>query len=282
MNYFELKLFIASKLNNFYKPSEIETFIKLILQELWNLKPIDFISNEIIFDNSKIKTIEKIIAQLQQYKPIQYILGRTFFYNSYIEVNQNVLIPRPETEELVELILKENKYQHAKILDICTGSGCIAISIAKETQWNVYALDISPKAIEIARKNAKSNNVDIYFYQLDFLKKQLWQIFKQNQFDIIVSNPPYVLQSQKKQMHTNVLNYEPHLALFVDDNQPLIFYQAIAQFAIEYLTKNGTIYAEINENLGQKTAQLFKNNGFKNVEVLKDIRQKDRFIRAKF
>lgn len=281
MNFFEIKKYFVQKLTNFYNSREIDAFLKLILEDLWNIKSIDLISKDLIFDNIKITSIDKIIEQLQQYKPIQYILGKTFFYNCFIEVNENVLIPRPETEELTEKILKENNIENASFLDICTGSGCIAVSVAKEKKWMVYATDISAKAIETAKNNAISNNLNIFFSEIDFLNKKEWRIYENLKFDIIVSNPPYVQNNEKQQMEQNVLNYEPHLALFVEDDAPLIFYNAIASFAIEHLTNNGVVYVEINEKLGKQTADVFKLNGFKNLEILKDFRNKDRFIKVK-
>lgn len=282
MNFYQLKNYFIQKLSNFYNSTEIEAFLKLILEDLWNIKTKDIISKEIYFEQLKIKQIDNIIEPLQRYKPIQYILGRTYFYNSYIQVNENVLIPRPETEELVEIVLKDNTFDKANLIDVCTGSGCIAISIAKERNWQIYAVDISPQSIEIAQKNAISNNVQIYFEQLDFLNTGNWKTFENQKFDIIVSNPPYVLNSQKNQIQKNVLDYEPHMALFVEDNQPLVFYTALASFAKKFLNKNGVVYAEINENFGNQTANLFKSLGFSNTEVLKDFRQKQRFIRARF
>jgi release factor glutamine methyltransferase len=264
---------------------------------------------------------ERVLAHLKKQKPIQYILGETEFYGLPFLVNENTLIPRPETEELVELIIKQNSKSEIppepkvngaklnsklKILDIGTGSGCIAIALKKNLpNSEVFAIDISEEALETAKKNAQINQVEINFIQADILKiNNLEQLPTSNSqlptsnfhlptsvfqlpssnfhlpttFDIIVSNPPYVRILEKQEINPNVLEYEPHLALFVEDEDALIFYRKIAQLALKSLSPNGRLYFEINQYLGKETVELIESFGFKNVVLHKDIYGNDRMI----
>ena len=221
------------------------------------------------------------MEELKKEVPIQYLLGKTHFYGLDFEVNENVLIPRPETEELVEWIINENKAidkkKKVKILDIGTGSGCIAISLAKNLpNAEVYAIDVSKKALETAKRNAISNNVEIIFMLKNVLELE---ILKSN-YDIIVSNPPYVRNLEKEEIKKNVLDYEPHLALFVEDNDALIFYRKIASLAQKNLLENGQLYFEINQYLGKEMTDLLEEMNFKNIELRKDIYDNDRMIKG--
>jgi release factor glutamine methyltransferase len=220
-----------------------------------------------------------IIDRLLNYEPIQYILGSTFFFGSDFIVDKHVLIPRPETEELVSWILeKVDTKQPIKILDIGTGSGCIAIILAKQiAQAEVYAMDVSTAALSIAKKNAEANGVVVQFIEASILEWQSQDMF----FDIIVSNPPYVRESEKEMMSPNVLNYEPHLALFVDNNNPLLFYKAIVEMSKINLTSEGLIYFEINEYLAEETKSLFSSTFFESVQLKKDIFSKNRMLCAR-
>lgn len=237
------------------------------------------------------KNLEKwnsIVNELKQEKPIQYILGETEFYGLRFLVNENTLIPRQETEELVELVIKESsqiEILNPKILDIGTGSGCIAISLAKNlTNSKVYALDVSDKALEIAKQNAMINEVEINFITKSILEvEDLGQLTTHNsqlttKFDIIVSNPPYVRNLEKEEIKKNVLAYEPHLALFVEDNDALLFYRKIAQLAKINLSENGKLYYEINQYLGKETVALLEDLGFKNIQLIKDVYGNNRMI----
>ena len=218
------------------------------------------------------------LKRLNNFEPIQYITGKTFFFNSYFEVNSFTLIPRPETEELVQLILSENSLNTPQIIDIGTGSGCIAISLAKELKSaSVSALDISAEALSVAQRNAVTNKVSVSFIELDFL---LQRDSIKNAFDIIVSNPPYVLESEIPEMRKNVLDHEPHLALFVEDNQALKYYDALLSFAKSNLKPNGYVYAEINEQKGLEMLALVSAYGFTNASVVKDRFNKDRIFKA--
>ena len=268
-----------TKLSSVYDEMEAENFFYLILENKKKLKRIDLALNpDLIFSNDEIENWNFILEQLQKEIPIQYILGTTSFYGLEFLVNENVLIPRPETEELVDWILKEAaQIQYNKILDIGTGSGCIAISLAKNLKnTQVFALDISGKAIETAKKNAKINVVDVFFINCNILETDDLN----QKFDLIVSNPPYVRNLEKAEIKKNVLDNEPHLALFVEDNDALIFYRKIAALAIKNLNLNGKLFFEINQYLASETINLLKDAGFKNIELRKDIYGNDRMIMA--
>ncbi len=275
----QYKLYFIAQLESLYDENEIESFFYIILENKNSLKRIDLALNiDLEFSKSDLIIWNNILNNLKLEIPIQYILETTSFYGLDFEVNKNVLIPRPETEELVGWIIKENTInENLKILDIGTGSGCIAISLAKNfLNSDVFAIDVSSSALEIAKKNAKINNVNI-----SFIKQDILEVDSLNQkFDIIVSNPPYVRNIEKHEIHKNVLDNEPHLALFVDDNNALIFYKKIAELATINLSENGQLFFEINQYLGKETVELLYNLGFINIELRKDIYGNDRMIRA--
>ncbi|MDR7371125.1 peptide chain release factor N(5)-glutamine methyltransferase [Flavobacterium aquidurense] len=270
------------ELSPFYDAYEAESFFYLILEDKHKLRQIDLaLNHELNFSENDFIVWESLLSQLKKEIPIQYLLGKTSFYGLDFEVNENVLIPRPETEELVEWIVNENgkadKTKKIKILDIGTGSGCIAISLAKNLpNAEVFAIDVSKKAIETAKRNAINNNVDVAFVLLDILKTEELQC----NFDIIVSNPPYVRNLEKEEIKKNVLEYEPHLALFVEDNDALIFYRKIAALAQKNLLGNGQLFFEINQYLGRETKDLLLKMNFKNVELRKDIYDNDRMMKG--
>lgn len=271
------------ELSGIYDVLEVESFFYLILEEKRKLKQIDLALNpDLVFSEEEIEDWSTLVTALKKEIPIQYLLGKTNFYGLDFEVNPNVLIPRPETEELVEWIIKENsnieKHKELKILDIGTGSGCIAISLAKNLpKAQVFAIDVSEGALATAKRNAVSNGVSVAFLHQNILETEdLMQ-----EFDIIVSNPPYVRNLEKEEIKKNVLDSEPHLALFVEDDDALIFYRKIAQLAKQNLVKNGSLYFEINQYLGRETVDLLENLGFKNIELRKDIYDNDRMIFCK-
>ncbi|GIQ56890.1 release factor glutamine methyltransferase [Flavobacterium collinsii] len=269
-------------LSPFYDAYEAESFFYLILENKHQLRQIDLaLNHELTFSEDDFVVWDFLLLQLKKEVPIQYLLGKTNFYGLDFEVNENVLIPRPETEELVEWIINENsggdKAKKIKILDIGTGSGCIAISLAKNiANAEVYAIDVSKKAIETAKRNAIQNKVEVTFILQNILETEA---LKHN-FDIIVSNPPYVRNLEKEEIKKNVLDYEPHLALFVDDNDALIFYRKIAELAKENLLQNGQLYFEINQYLGTEMTALLEKMDFRNIELRKDIYDNDRMMKG--
>ncbi|MDL2143127.1 MULTISPECIES: peptide chain release factor N(5)-glutamine methyltransferase [Flavobacterium] len=269
-------------LSPFYDAYEAESFFYLILEDKHQLRQIDLaLNHELAFSEDDFLIWDFLVLQLKKEVPIQYLLGKTHFYGLDFEVNENVLIPRPETEELVEWIINDNsggtKSKKIKILDIGTGSGCIAISLAKNLPHaEVYAIDVSKKAIATAKRNAVRNKVEVTFMLQNILETEE---LKHN-FDIIVSNPPYVRNLEKEEIKKNVLDYEPHLALFVDDNDALIFYRKIAELARENLLQNGQLYFEINQYLGKEMIDLLEKMNFNNIELKKDIYDNDRMIKG--
>lgn len=270
------------ELSPFYDAYEAESFFYLILEYKHKLRQIDLaLNHELTFSTADLVYWCSILEQLKKEVPIQYLLGKTNFYGMDFEVNENVLIPRPETEELVEWIINENsgidKSRRLKILDIGTGSGCIAISLAKNLpNAEVYAIDISKKALETAKRNAINNNVEVTFIYKDILELEL---LKDN-FDIIVSNPPYVRNLEKEEIKKNVLDYEPHLALFVEDNNALVFYKKIAALAQKNLKENGQLFFEINQYLGKEMSNLLESMNFRNIELRRDIYDNDRMMKG--
>jgi len=271
-----------SELSGLYPETEIQSFFNILIELKLNLSRIEVaLQPDLAISETTITFLQKAIAALKKNIPIQYITGETEFYGLKFNVNESVLIPRPETEELVDWILENSKPKtqnsKLKILDIGTGSGCIAISLAKNlSNTDVFALDISSEALKIAKKNALSNKVDIYFSEIDILNTPDLP----EKYNIIVSNPPYVRELEKELMQQNVLAYEPHLALFVKDNNPLLFYDRIADLANKHLSKKGSLYFEINQYLGNETVALLKQKGFQNIELKKDIFGVDRMIKA--
>ncbi|MDR2086855.1 MAG: peptide chain release factor N(5)-glutamine methyltransferase [Dysgonamonadaceae bacterium] len=270
--------FIRSQLRGLYPDTEIGSLSHLILEfvcqkdrhSLWLDKDKQLSAND-------RRRIEEIVAELKNFRPLQYITGETEFYGMIFNVDESVLIPRPETEELVEWIVNEES--PAAILDLGAGSGCIAVSLAKQLPFaSVYALDVSGKALEIAKRNAARNNVNVQFVLHD-----LFEDLPDNlpeQWDVIVSNPPYVTPAEKAKMSKNVLDYEPQQALFVPQDKPLLFYERIAAIASTCLKKEGSLYLETSSIYGKETAAMLKDKGFQTVELRKDISGRDRMIRA--
>ena len=272
--------FAFQELESLYEKNEIRSMIYSIIEHFtdYNLMKILTYKDELKVSESELLKINFAIKDLKKEKPLQQILGYCEFLDVKINLNHQVLIPRVETEEITQRIIQENKdRKNLKIADLCCGSGCIAIALKKAfPDANVYAYDISEEAIEQSKENANLNKEKIYFF-----KENIFQNKEKNQeFDIIVSNPPYVRESEKALMKNNVLLYEPHLALFVSDEDPLIFYKQILDFCNRNLAKNGKIYMEINENLAKETELLFKNFNYQ-TSVFKDIRGKDRLVFAK-
>jgi release factor glutamine methyltransferase len=272
--------FAYQELDSIYEKQEIRTMIHTIIEHFtdFNLMKILSQKDELRVSESELLKINFAIKDLKKEKPLQQIIGYTDFLDIRIEVNEHVLIPRVETEEIVQRIIIENKNKNPKrIADLCSGSGCISIALKKAfPQSEVYAYEISEEAIKKSIENAEKNKEKINFFKENILKSTE----KNQEFDIIVSNPPYVRECEKTLMRNNVLLYEPSLALFVSDEDPLIFYKHILEFCNRNLAKNGCVYMEINEFLGKETELLFKNKGYKTI-VYKDFKDKDRLVFAK-
>jgi len=263
-----------------YSLSEATVITDWIFESVINIKKSDLIKNTTL---SITKTahleITKRLREVLQHKPIQYVLGESWFYSIKLKVNEHVLIPRPETEELVQWIISVASHQPPaiSILDIGTGSGCISIALKKHLHAaSVTAIDISKDALALAKENATIQKTQIQFLQIDFLDETNWNALPM--FDIIVSNPPYIPKNEKDKLDKNVIEYEPHSALFVPDNEPLLFYEKIAAFGKEHLNYNGKIFVETHENYAEKSATLFKENIYRYVDLKKDMFGKERMI----
>lgn len=283
----ELKIFFQETLSPIYNDNqEVESFFNLLVEHFHQMKRIDISLNpDFIISENELESWKLAIDELKNEKPIQYIIGSTWFYGLKFEVNEHTLIPRPETEELVSWLLEsvENKQSEINIIDIGTGTGCIPISVKTELkEAKVFAIDISEKALKVANKNAENNNTKVNFILQNILElndlNSLSDFTKQ--FDIIVSNPPYVRHLEKQEIKKNVLDYEPHLALFVEDDDALLFYRKIAQLALINLKPNGYLFFEINQYLGKETVELLQQLGFINIILKKDIYGNDRMIRC--
>lgn len=291
----EFRIYFSTELSSIYPKTEIDTFFFLLIEEYLDLNRIDTVlKSDFKIGEEKLSLLKSALIRLKQEIPIQYILGKTEFFGYPFLVDRNTLIPRPETEELVEWIIKEvSSFQiqgatKLNILDIGTGTGCIPISLAKNIlNTTISALDVSADALKIAKRNAVLNSVDINFIETDILKtaslNNLSNKLTQSQniiFDVIVSNPPYVRELEKVEIQNNVLENEPHLALFVSDENPLIFYDKIADLAKKHLSKNGLLFFEINQYLGKETIVMLKQKGFRSIELRKDLFKNDRMIKA--
>jgi len=280
----EIQTIFHSELDSRYGTQEVTSFFSLLINHFLGLEKFVLILQPNLVVSKEDETLLfKALSELKQDVPVQYIIGETEFMDLKLKVLPDVLIPRPETEDLVRWILDDHQgKQHPslKILDIGTGSGCIAISLAKHiVNAKVSALDISRNALTIARSNAELNRVQIDFHQVDILDKTL-KITTESNFNMIVSNPPYVRELEKNEMHANVLNHEPEIALFVPDKDPLVFYKAIATFAEQHLVANGSLYLEINQYLGKAMLALLNEHNFKNIELGKDIFGNNRMMKA--
>ena len=268
--------FIQTELQEFYPPDEIRNILFRILESVCDMDRQSILlgKDKQLSLNQKNRILE-IVESLKEYRPIQYILGETEFYGLRFELSKDVLIPRPETEELVEWINSSIK-EPTRILDIGTGSGCIAVALAKNNPHvHVFALDISTEALNVAKRNAELNGVKIDFIRMDILKEK-----PDGYWDLIVSNPPYIVPSEKTAMLPNVLKYEPFSALFVPEENPLLFYERIAGLGLKNLTGSGTLFFEINPLYSSEMIELLKGKGYLDVELKKDISGKDRMIKG--
>ena len=275
-----------NELKDNYEQTEVMNIADLVLEKISGQEKADrFLHKEIFLSPEQVEELKKILSRLKQNEPVQYALEEAWFAGMKFKVNSSVLIPRPETEELVDWVLKVINYQYSmfniqcSILDIGTGSGCIPIALKKNLpEVGVSAIDVCSEAIFIATENAADHNTDIDFILMDFLNEEKW--YELGQFDIIVSNPPYIRQSEAKDMHERVKDFEPHIALFVPDNDALLFFKKLGDFAKTHLNPSGSLFVEINESLGKKVVSLFQLAGFLNVELKKDMQEKERMVRA--
>ncbi len=260
----DIEASLMNVLISLYGDREAQNIVKYLLPELKNISPEEF---------------QNILNRLSRHEPWQYIIGKEWFYDLEFKVTPATLIPRPETEELVYQILQENDQHEMNVLDIGTGTGCIPIVLKKNRQqWNVWACDISGDALSVARENADRNGVEVHFFQENILQPAE----RSEQWDVIVSNPPYIPVQEKKLMSDNVLKYEPHLALFVSDEDPLIFYRKIGEYALRHLNPSvGRLYFELNEFYAEATRKMLQNQGFKQVEIISDLMGKQRMLVAR-
>lgn len=275
----QTRSYLNQELRKIYPEGESTSMVRLILDHI-GYPTTECISNPHMEpDSATIVQINEIVSEIHTGKPIQYILGYTYFCDLKITLNKSVLIPRPETEEMVYKIIIHCFRPPIHILDIGTGSGCIALALKDRfKEATIYGLDVSRKALEVASENGVMNELDVNWIEKDIMREAT--LNGENGFDLIVSNPPYVLNSERAIMNDNVLDYEPVDALFVEDSDPLVFYRTIASFSKKQLNEKGTVWVEINERLGTETASLFEKAGFQHVTILKDIHEKERFIRA--
>ena len=276
----DIRAYLNDELSTLYPKSELRGFFYLIVEYVFSYNNTEaLMQSESHINSNDVKTIKRIVSSLKKESPIQQLLGYTWFYGHKFNVNKNVLIPRPETEELVDWILKDNP-AYKSILDIGCGSGCISISLALNSNLKMTSLEVSELALIQAKDNADKFMTPIKFIHADIFAKDT--IFKLDHFDIIVSNPPYVLESDKSMMANNVLQNEPHLALFVPDDNPIKYYNTIAEIATKRLNQNGLLYFEIHEQKGSEILKMLKDKGFTSVELKQDLQGKDRMVKAKW
>ena len=276
----DIRFYLAKELTGVYKEQEIRALAHIIIKTVTGITKLhQLYDSGYLLTSEEAQKIIEFTAELKTGRPVQYILGETIFYNCTIKVNSSTLIPRPETEELVDLVIKENKEYKGNIIDFGTGSGCIAIALSANLPFSsVTGVEISDDAISIARENAVLNNVNVSFIKSDIFNFDQEAVSKAG---IIVSNPPYVRNSEKVQMGRNVLDFEPHLALFVTDSDPLVYYKAILNLADKILLPEGRLYLEINENMGRSMIQLLESYEYTEIEVVPDINDKERIIKGR-
>lgn len=267
--------YFLSELTSFYSKDEAESMAFWSIHSVSNLSRSEYLlASNTLLSAQDNNLYQDIVSRLKKHEPLQYVLGESEFYGLTMKVNSDCLIPRPETEELVSWILKHN---FKNVVDIGTGSGCIAITLAKYSDAQITAYDVSSDALNIAKENAKLNQVNVEFVKHDIFE----EIDLKKSFDLIVSNPPYVLVSEKKLMNRNVLDYEPHLALFVSDDDALLYYQRIIEFSKAHLTNEGLLFFEINEQKGLEIKKLLEKNEFTDILIKKDMQGKNRMVKAR-
>lgn len=285
----EARTVLTKELSKVYDNDELRNIIELVIEHITNMPRAEQAKNKVPYLTcTQLENLDEITERLKKNEPVQYVLGEAWFAGMKIKVNKNVLIPRPETEELVDWIVKESQKlnpdsyrdKSQNIIDIGTGSGCIPITLKKKLpEANVSAVDVCSEALFTATENAIELNAEVHFLLLDFLDEEKWK--ELGQYDIIASNPPYVKQSEIDTMHERVKEFEPHLALFAPGNDALLFYKKLSGFSIDHLKAGGSLFVEINEALGEQVVNMFRSAGFPNIELRKDMQGKDRMIKAK-
>ena len=284
----EARTVLTKELKNVYESDEVRNIIELVIEHITNMSRAEQVKNKVPYLTcTQLEDLDAITERLKKNEPVQYVLGEAWFAGMKFKVNKNVLIPRPETEELVDWIVKESQKSNPEsfrdksqnIIDIGTGSGCIPITLKHQLpEANVSAIDVCSEALFTATENAIKLNTEVDFTLLDFLDEEKWN--ELHQYDIIVSNPPYVKQSEINTIHERVKEFEPHLALFVPDNDPILFYKKLSDFSMKHLNAGGKLFVEINEALGEVVSNLFRSAGFLNVDLKKDMQGKDRMVMA--
>lgn len=275
-----IRQYFTDRLQSLFSASEIRFMFQEALMVRLNLTKSELIlSDTLRLSESDLLYFRSIVKRLLNNEPYQYIVGSTIFYDLRIKCDARALIPRPETEELVDWIVKDaGEKKHMRILDVCTGTGCIALALKSVfTESNIQATDISEDALNLAQLNATENDLQIELFQMDVLKEQLPETMN---YDIWVSNPPYIPEEDKEQMHPNVLAYEPHLALFVSNDDPLVFYRRIGEMGLMYLKNGGKLYFEIHEKQGHAVCDLLQTLGYRSVELRKDLQGRERMVGA--
>jgi release factor glutamine methyltransferase len=277
----EFRSALKDTLQDFYSNSELDQLAKSLLMSRMNLNSTAYLlASEAEVSDEVLEQLRSDVQRLSMHEPLQYVLGNTSFYGLEIQCNSAALIPRPETEELVDWVLSEVQLPSCALIDLGTGTGCIPLAIkAKRPSWQVSAIDVSEDALALARTNALSLVLDVHFEAADLLKDFSDLAIKDN-LNVVISNPPYIPNADAMSMLPNVLNHEPHLALFVPDSDPLLFYRRIVAFSEQYLEKEGYVFVEIHEDLSDETIQLFHQAGFANIELRKDLQGKPRMIKA--
>ena len=279
----EVKSYFSSKLANKFSRTEIKLIVKLIVIKRLSINSLSYFNAvDIRFSESDLLYFRNVANRLLDNEPFQYVLGEVEFYNLELNIDERALIPRPETEELVDWLIESvKKNDTPRILDLCAGSGCIALALKSTIKdAEIVAVELSQSALDLIEDNCEKTELVVDFQKMDVLDKEGYSLFEEASFDIWVSNPPYIPEVDKAMMHENVLDYEPHMALFVDDEDPLLFYRIIAEQAQTYLKPGGWLYFEIHEGLAEKMHGMLHDLQFVNIELRKDLQEKDRMMRA--
>lgn len=278
-----VKEYFKDRLKELFTESELKSMIREAVMERLNLSSADYLlSDDRFLSESDLLYFRSIVKRLQANEPFQYIMGHTPFFGLELRTDKRALIPRPETEELVQWVTEEfDQNGHYQMMDLCTGSGCIALALKSHfTNSDVIGMDLSMDAFQLAQENGSQLDLAVEWLNLDATDQEAYKIFKENSFDCWISNPPYIPQRDKLEMRANVLDHEPHMALFVENDDALLFYREIGRAGLKFLKQEGKLFFEIHEGLGSQTLHLLSDLGYSNVELRKDLQGKDRMIMA--